>query len=548
MALETTDIGELRRNPVLLKARTVAANAAEVNFKYRWLILLGLILAAIMEVLDTTIVNVALPQMSGNLGTTTQEIAWVSTGYILSNVVVLPMTAFLNARFGRRNYLAGSILLFTIASFFCGTSHSLGEIVFWRILQGAGGAALISTAQATLVQVFPPEEQSIVQPLFLMGLVVAPTLGPALGGWITDSLSWSWCFYINIPIGILAGTLVMLFLLDTEAPKSDEPIDWLGIGLLAVGLGSLQYVLEEGQQEDWFNSNFIVRLLILSLACLIALIVWQLSPRNSHPVVNLRLLKNRSLTAGIILFIAVGFGLYGVTYLYPLMAQTLEGMSSLQTGLALLPGGLATAFSIVFCGVISTNPKTNIDARLLTLFGIGLSIFAMWELGHLNAQSGVSSTFWPMVIRGCTIGFLFVPVNTLAISSLSPKEVNQGTGLLGLARQLGGSIGLAILATYLQNQIAVNRANLVSYVNSGHTAYTDQLNGLTGVLVSGGHSIVDAQHGALGLIDQTINQQSAALSFNEAFILLMFINIITAPSLLLLRKVNGANNNAGAMH
>jgi len=264
-------------------------------------------------------------------------------------------------------------------------------------------------------------------------------------------------------------------------------------------------------------------------------------------VVQLRLLKNRSLTAGIILFIAVGFGLYGVTYLYPLMAQTLEGMSSLQTGLALLPGGLATAFSIVFCGVISTNPKTNIDARLLTLIGIGISICAMWALGHLNAQSGVSATFWPMIFRGFTIGFLFVPVNTLAISSLSPEEVNQGTGLLGLARQLGGSIGLAILATYLQNQISVNRANLVSYVNSGHQAFNDQLNGFTGVLLSSGHSLADAQHGALGLIDQSVNQQAAALSFNEAFILLMFINIITAPSLLLLRKVTGTVN-AGAMH
>jgi DHA2 family multidrug resistance protein len=543
MAIETTGSGDF----AFENKKAVRVDAAEVNTKFRWLILLGLILAAIMEVLDTTIVNVALPQMSGNLGTTTQEIAWVSTGYILSNVVVLPMTAFLNARFGRRNYLTASIILFTIASFFCGASHSLGEIVFWRILQGAGGAALISTAQATLVQVFPPEEQSIVQPLFLMGLVVAPTVGPSLGGWITDTMSWSWCFYINIPIGILAGCLVMFFLHDTTAPKSDEPIDWLGIGLLAVGLGSLQYVLEEGQQDDWFNSNFILRLFILSLICLGVLVYWQLHPRNTHPVVKLRLLKNRSLTAGIILFIAVGFGLYGVTYLYPLMAQTLEGMSSLQTGLALLPGGLATAFSIVFCGVISTNPKTNVDARLLTLFGIGLSICAMWALGHLNAQSGVSATFWPMVMRGFTIGFLFVPVNTLAISSLTPEEVNQGTGLLGLARQLGGSIGLAILATYLQNQIEVNRANLVSYVNSGHQAFNDQLNGFTGVLLSNGHSLADAQHGALGLIDQSVNQQAAALSFNEAFILLMFINIITAPSLLLLRKVTGTVN-AGAMH
>ena len=241
-------------------ALTGAAAVADArNHQYRWIILAGLILAAAMEVLDSTIINVALPQMAGNLSTTTQEIAWVSTGYILSNVVVLPMTAFLNTLFGRRNYLVGSIVLFTVASFFCGTSHGLGELVLWRVLQGAGGAALISTAQATLVQVFSPKEQAIVQPLFLLGLVVFPTIGPALGGWITDAISWNWCFFINVPMGLLAGGLVFFLLHDTEPAKPDVPIDWGGIGLLATGLASLQYVLEEGEQDDWFSSQTILR-------------------------------------------------------------------------------------------------------------------------------------------------------------------------------------------------------------------------------------------------------------------------------------------------
>ncbi len=516
--------------------RPALAGAAEANFRYRWIILAGLILAAAMEVLDTTIINVALPQMAGNLSTTTQEIAWVSTGYILSNVVVLPMTAFLNTLFGRRNYLTGSIVLFTLASFFCGASHGLGGLITWRVLQGAGGAALISTAQATLVQVFPPKEQGIVQPVFLLGLVVFPTLGPTLGGWITDAASWNWCFFINIPIGLLAGAIVFFLLHDTEPARRDEPVDWAGIGLLAVGLASLQYVLEEGEQDDWFASAAIARLAALSAVSLAALVAWQVSPRNTHPVIDFRVLKNRSLSAGIVLFLAVGFGLYGVNYLYPLLAQQLQGLSALQSGLALLPGGIATAFSIVFCGVVSSSPKGGPDARLLTFFGIALSVVGMWGLAHLNAQSGVPDTFWPLIIRGASIGFLFVPVNQLAIGSLGADQVNQGTGLLGLARQLGGSVGIAILATFLQSHQHINRANLVGYLTPSHPAYNDRLAGLAAILVGHGYSLADARNGALGLIDRALTQQVAAMSFNDTFLVLMLISLAMAPTLLLLKK------------
>jgi len=517
-------------------AGAAPAGAVEANFRYRWLILAALILAAAMEVLDTTIINVALPQMAGNLSTTIQEIAWVSTGYILSNVVVLPMTAFLNTLFGRRNYLVGSIVLFTIASFFCGTSHSLGGLIVWRILQGAGGAALISTAQATLVQVFSPKEQAIVQPVFLMGLVVFPTLGPTLGGWITDAANWNWCFFINIPIGILAGGLVFFLLHDTEPARRDAPVDWAGIGLMATGLASLQYVLEEGEQDDWFSSASIVRLSILSAFSLVGFVAWQLSPRNTHPVVDFRVLKNGSLSAGIGLFIAVGFGLYGVNFLYPLLAQQLQGLSPLQTGLALLPGGMATAFSIVFCGVISSSPKSPLDARFLTLLGIILSMTGMWGLAHLNAQSGVPDTFWPLIIRGFSVGFLFVPVNQLAIGSLKPAQVNQGVALLGLARQLGGSIGIAILATFLQSQQHINRANLVGYLTPSHPAYTERVSGLVGTLTAHGYSHTDAQAGALGVIEQVLTRQVSAMSFNGSFLLLMVISAAMIPTLLLLKK------------
>lgn len=505
------------------------------NFHFRWLILAGLILAAAMELLDTTIINVALPQMAGNLSTTTQEIAWVSTAYILANVVVLPMTAFLNTFFGRRKYLTGSVILFTTASFFCGTSHSLGELIFWRVLQGAGGAALLSTAQATLVQIFPPKEQAVVQPIFLMGLVVFPTLGPTLGGFITDAASWNWCFFLNIPIGIAAMLIVFLLLHDTERARQDTPVDWAGIGLLAAGLGALQYVLEEGQQDDWFSSATIVRMALLSIVSLTGLVAWQLSPRNAHPVIKLRVLKNGSLSGGIVLFIAVGFGLYGVNYLFPLLAQQQEGLSTLQTGLAMLPGGIASAISIIVCGTVSST-KNPPDARLLTLFGILLSIIAMWLFAHLNPQSSSADTFWPLIIRGLSVGFLFVPVNQMAIGSLKADEVNEGTGLLGLGRQLGGSLGIAILATCLQSYQHISRANMVGYLTANNPAYNERVTGLTGALLTHGYGVSDAQQGAIGMIDRVLTQQVAAMGFNSTFMLLLLISIAMVPALMLLRR------------
>src|SRR4051812_32180229 len=258
-----------------------AQDAAAFVRRYRWLILAGLITAAVMEVLDTTIINVALPQMAGNLGATQEEIGWVSTGYILSNVIFLPMTAFFAARFGRQRYLTLSIALFIVASFFCGTSSSLVQLVLWRIVQGAGGAALLSTAQATLRQIFPPEEQGLVQAVFLLGLIVAPTLGPTLGGWITDNYTWNWCFFINVPVAVLATFLVTTFLHDPpDQQRRRGSVDWPGIALLSAGVGSLQYVLEEGNRKDWFADPWILRLSVLSVICVAATLWWELSRRN----------------------------------------------------------------------------------------------------------------------------------------------------------------------------------------------------------------------------------------------------------------------------
>src|SRR6187397_450664 len=277
---------------------SAASPLTEAVESARWLILLGLITAAIMEVLESTIVNVALPQMAGNLSATREEVAWVSTSYILANVVVLPMTAFFTETFGRKRYLTFSILLFIVASMLCGTAHSLGTLVLWRLVQGAGGAALLSTAQATLRQIFPRHEQGMVQSIFLLGVIVAPTLGPTLGGWITDNASWHWCFFINLPIGIASAFLVVTFLHDPpNQVRRSGAVDWPGITLLIVGVGSLQYVLEEGNLKDWFESRLLVNLSIVAAAALSVLVWWQLSARNRHPVIQFRVLRNRDLVA-----------------------------------------------------------------------------------------------------------------------------------------------------------------------------------------------------------------------------------------------------------
>lgn len=329
---------------------------------YRWWILLGLWASAVMEVLDTTIVNVSLPQMAGNLNATTQEIAWVATGYILSNVVVLPMTAFLAGRFGRRNYLIASIVLFILASFFCGTSTTLGQMILFRILQGAGGAALLSTAQATLREIFPPQEQGMVQAIFLIGIVVAPTIGPTLGGWITDNYNWNWIFYINIPLGLLALLPVTAFLEDSPFGRGKRPADWLGIGLLTVGLGCLQYVLEEGNKDDWFQSELIIKLTAVGVFSLVALVFWLLSPKNTAPVVDLKVLQNQQLRATLVLFLVLGFGLYGGIFLYPLFTQLVLGITPTASGLSLMPGGFATMVSAIICGRL--QGKTRCTACL----------------------------------------------------------------------------------------------------------------------------------------------------------------------------------------
>ena len=500
---------------------------------HRWWILLGLIMAAALEILDTTVVNVALPQMSGNLGATTDEIAWVSTGYILSNVIVLPMTAWLSGRFGRKRYLMASILIFNIARFMCGLSNSLPEIVFWRLVQGAGGAALISTAQSTLVEIFPRNQLPTVQSIFGLGLIVTPTLGPALGGYLTDNYSWHMIFFIHVPLGIASLALVGLFLQDSRHQKRVNTVDVPGIAMLAAGMGSLQYVLEEGERYDWFDDPWITRLAALAAVSLVGFIWWELSPRNKAPILDLRVLRDRGLAGSVVLGLVLGFGLYGGVFIYPLFVQNILGFSPTTTGLALIPGGVLTAVAVVLCGRLL---QRGFDARILIIVGMFIYIYAMWLLGHLTTQSGQADTQLGLMVRGFGLGLVFIPIQTVAFAGLQGAQIAQGSALYNLMRQLGGSFGIAVLNTYITNMTAFHRADIVSSLYSGNQIYQDRLSGAVAALMGSGYSATAAQAGALRVINETVQAQASVMAYNNAFILLGITFIFAMPAVFLLRK------------
>ncbi len=403
------------------------------RYKYKYIIAITVSLASVLELLDTSIVNVAIPHMMGNLGATLDQIAWVSTGYIVANVIVLPITGWLSAYFGRRRYFAASITLFTIASFFCGNAHSLETLVFWRIVQGLGGGALLSTSQAILYEEFPRSD-----------------------GCITDAFGWPWIFYINIPFGMLALALTLSFINDSRHQEKASKVDYLGLGLLAVGIGSLQTMLERGERLDWFESGEVTTLAIISALCLVAFVWHELTTED--PVVDLRILKSRQLAVGVVFGMTLGVCLYATIFVLPVYLQSLQGFTAEQTGFVILPGALASAFTMAVMG----RTAGKFDGRLSILAGVGLFALSMWKHAHFTTDSGMPDFFWPLILRGVGLGLIFVPLTNLALADLPMSKIPNGTGLFNLMRQLGGSVGIALSATLVQRFQAIHRVDLIA--------------------------------------------------------------------------------------
>ena len=511
---------------VVSPAAGAVTSAAEDPYAKRYWIAAAVTLAAVLELVDTSIVNVAVPHMMGNLGATLDEIAWVSTGYIIANVIVIPMSSWLSNWFGRRRYLTGSILLFVAASFFCGAATGLWSLVFWRVVQGLGGGALLSVAQATLFEAFPPDEVGKGQAIFGMGVMVGPTLGPTLGGYIVDNLDWPWIFYINVPLGLVAAAMVWAFVRNSKTGVRATKIDVLGIVLLAVSVGSLQFMLERGERNDWFESGFVTSLAAVSALTFVAFIWRELT--FEQPIVNLRVLKSRQLAAGVTFAAALGLAMYGSIFVLPVFLQQLHGFTAWQTGKVIFPGAIASALTMA---VIGRNAN-RIDARYTIVLGVAMFGLCMYWLSGLSLDGGADDVFWPLILRGVGMGLIFVPLTNASMVDLSPADVPQGTALFNLTRQLGGSLGIAIMATLLQRFTSSARSNLVTHVSAGDPEVTSRMALLTRAFMSRGSDATTAAAQAYSVIERQVLAQASVISFSKIYLICGVVMALGLPLLL----------------
>lgn len=503
---------------------------AKVGFE-KWIIVVTVILASLLELIDSTVVNVALTQIMGNLGATLEDVAWVVTAYAVANVIILPMTGWLSAKFGRKNYFAFSIILFTVASFFCGHSTNIWELVVFRFIQGLGGGALLSTSQSILFETFKREEQGMATAIFGVGVVLGPTLGPTLGGWITDNFSWPWIFYVNLPLGLIATILTFTYIKDsvyqTKAPKTD----WTGILLLVIGIGALQVVLERGAGEDWFDAPYITALTALSTISILLFIWWEL--RVEHPVVNLRILASRQLAFGMMFTFILGFGLYASLFIFPIFVQGLLGWTAEQTGLLLMPSGLISLFIMPTVGVLL---RKGVPPQYLATIGFIMFFIFTHVLSGSTLGSGWNDFMWPQLLRGIGMGFMFVPITNFALSGLATKDLAQGTGLNNMMRQLGGSFGIAAVATFINSRTALHRSNLLSNINIYNTTVTTRMSTYLQGFIAKGYDPTTAQMMANKAMDGAVTRQSVLMSYMDNFWIVGIFFLCCIPLLLLQPK------------
>lgn len=500
----------------------------------RAIVTITAILCALLEIVDTTIVNVALPDMKGNLGATLTEIGWVITAYAIGNVIIVPMTSWLSQQFGRRNYFAASIMIFTTFSFLCGNATGIWELVIFRFLQGVGGGALLVTSQTIITESYPIEKRGMAQAIYGLGVIIGPTLGPPLGGYIIDHYSWPYIFYINIPIGITATLLTLQFI---KSPKFFEKtlrkhIDFLGIALLAVAVGSLQYVLEKGHDDDWFNDNIITTLTVVSVLGFFFFIWRELTYKN--PIVELRVLKNGNLRVGTIMSFLLGFGLYGSTFIIPLYTQTTLGWTAQQAGMLLIPSGIATAFMMPLIGRLlqrGVKQQYLVAGGLITFF-----LYSLWAYKILTPDTGADAFWWLLIVRGMGLGLLFIPITTLALSTLYGQQIGQGAAFTGMMRQLGGSFGVAIITTFLSRQNMVHRYALVSHLDANNPVIQNRVAMMQAGFIGKGMSPNVALQSAYQALDYSVTKQASVLSYMDVFLYLGILFLLCVPFVLLVKS------------
>jgi DHA2 family multidrug resistance protein len=517
---------------------SLSPRGREVN---PWIIAVAVMFGTFMEVLDTTVVNVSLPHIAGSLSATIDESTWALTSYLVANAIVLPLTGWLANQFGRKRLLMLSVGGFTISSFLCGLAPNLSLLIAFRLVQGLTGGALQPISQAVLLEAFPPEQRGRAMGFWGLGIVVAPILGPVLGGWLTDSYSWRWVFYINIPVGVASLVMAQLFIFDPPyIGRRATRVDYQGMGLLAVGIGALQILLDKGQEEDWFASSAMTVLVVVSVAALVAFIVHEL--RVQQPVVNLRVFRVSTYSAGVFLMTVLGFVLYGSLVLLPIFLQTLLGYPSLQAGLAMAPRGMGAFLAMPTVGML----LGRVPARRMLAAGLLTGSLTLFWLGSLNLSAGYWDIFWPQFLQGISLGMLFVPLTTITMDPIPKESMGNATSMFNLMRNIGGSMGIAAATTLLFRRQQLHMSVLGAHVDPYSPQARALLQQLRAGFLARGSDLATATDQARAAAFGLVQRQAAMLAFTDVFRLLALLFLALLPFLLVMRSPRAGRSAAAA--
>ena len=507
----------------------------------KWIVAITVMIPTLIEIIDMSVVNVALDHIRGSLSAGIDESTWTITTYLVSNAVIIPITGWLSRLLGRKFYLLLSIAIFTASSLFCGLAWNLQSLIVFRVFQGLGGGALQPISQSILLETFPPKQHGIAMAFFGVGIMFGPIVGPVLGGWITDNWSWHWIFFINVPIGILS--LILTFLVIKDPPymqRKRMAMDYFGLLFICLGLGCLQVVLDKGQREDWFSSHLIVWLSVISVSSLAFLVLSEL--RAKAPVVDLRIFKNVSFSTGNTIMFFTFFNMFSSIVLLPLYVQTLMGYTATLAGFVVGPGGLATIVSLQIAGHL----VNRVSPKAILAFGIVVTAYALLLMSGFTVSADFYSVMWPRIVLGFGTGLIFIPLTTLTLSTVRKEDMGNATAIFNLLRNLGGSFGVAFVTTILARRAQFHQSRLIDHLTPFDGAYQASLEKLRHLMELKGLSGLQASKGALALTYENLVRQASMLSFNDAFYLLSIMMICMAPFVLLLKK--GTDFEPGATH
>ncbi|HOP35047.1 MAG TPA: DHA2 family efflux MFS transporter permease subunit [Syntrophales bacterium] len=507
----------------------------------KWMIAITVMLPTLMVVVDTSVVNVALAHIQGSLSAGIDEATWSITSYLAANAVVIPMTGWLSRLFGRKRYFVASIVLFTVSSLFCGLAWNIESLVFFRVLQGAAGGSLQPISQSVLLESFPRSQHGIAMAIYGGGVMFGPIIGPLLGGWITDNWSWHWIFFVNIPIGMVCVLLTLAFIFDPSYMRRTKMrIDYLGLFFLALWVGALQMVLDRGQGKDWFSSELILWLAIVSVIAFGLFLIYEKYAQS--PIVDLHILKNYSFTIGAGVMFFLMMNLFGSIVLLPVYVQNLMGYTAFLAGMVLAPGGISSLFAMVVAGIL----VSRVNPKIIAVTGIALVAYSTWLMSGFSLHADFRAILWPRVVMGIGMGFAFIPMTTLSLSHLPRAMMANATSVFNLIRMIGGSFGVAISATILTRRAQFHQSRLGEHLTPFDFPYTEGFSGMTRVLESRGLGPLAAENSAGGALYEELLRQSSMFSFNDVFFSLSVALILMIPLIFLMKHSRTEDEPASA--